>query len=343
MNAKLAPIQEPRDVAVLKRGLFLTEANTVKFLDLIKGDLWTVSGDYMTGNTGAPGSFASQAKLSVPFGVVARSEYLFKLSNIFSSSPLRLVKWPFEIYFSEMKNHQVRKIQFDATKITTNSDARVFSTFGRIFNVAGTGMPGYSGDGKDALFSRLDNPAGLFIDHDDMLWIADMNNNRIRIIYINETVTSDRQGNIYTAIGEGPQGYGGIGVISLTAQLNKPMFLTVSFVDPLEENDEDGRMLRALCYFTEHANHIARRVQMFYGESCGFANAPICGIIDRFLGTPLVAGTALGTRRDQAQLNSPTGITFNSNQNMVYVADAGNHRIVAVPVAQIVSMGRAVV
>jgi sugar lactone lactonase YvrE len=57
------------------------------------------------------------------------------------------------------------------------------------------GQPGFSGDGGPAADARLDHPGGMAIDPAGELYIADLNNRRVRKI--------DRSGNITTAIGNG--------------------------------------------------------------------------------------------------------------------------------------------
>ena len=74
------------------------------------------------------------------------------------------------VYFSDQEfnegpiGHRVRKIDSDGT-ITT---------------VAGTGEPGFSGDGGPASEAELNRPFGVAVDADGNLSIVDSGNNRIR-------------------------------------------------------------------------------------------------------------------------------------------------------------------
>lgn len=54
---------------------------------------------------------------------------------------------------------------------------------GTLIRVAGTGTPGYSGDGGDAASATLDQPWGLTLDGAGNLLVADMGNQRVREIY----------------------------------------------------------------------------------------------------------------------------------------------------------------
>lgn len=54
--------------------------------------------------------------------------------------------------------------------------------FGKIDTIAGNGEAGYSGDGEDASRARLNGPAGLAIDKEDNVYIAELQNHAIRKI-----------------------------------------------------------------------------------------------------------------------------------------------------------------
>jgi trimeric autotransporter adhesin len=69
-----------------------------------------------------------------------------------------------DIYVSDSQNHRVRRIDPD----------------GIITTVAGTGAPGWSGDGGSARRAELNVPAGLALDGKGNLYIADQRNNRVR-------------------------------------------------------------------------------------------------------------------------------------------------------------------
>lgn len=61
-----------------------------------------------------------------------------------------------------------------------NSSIRKVSTSGIISTVAGNGTPGFSGDGGPAIKAQLSAPAGLAVDDAGNLYIADLNNLRVR-------------------------------------------------------------------------------------------------------------------------------------------------------------------
>jgi uncharacterized protein (TIGR03437 family) len=58
---------------------------------------------------------------------------------------------------------------------------------GLITTIAGTGSPGYSGDGGPATSGELNNPSGIAIDTAGKIYISDSNNGRIRVLTSNCT------------------------------------------------------------------------------------------------------------------------------------------------------------
>jgi len=67
---------------------------------------------------------------------------------------------------------------------------RRIDTSGVITTVAGTGRPGFSGDGGPATKAKLDSPFGLVFDSAGNLYIADNGNGRIRKIDTRGVITT---------------------------------------------------------------------------------------------------------------------------------------------------------
>ena len=65
---------------------------------------------------------------------------------------------------------------------TRNNRIRCVTPGGLIFTVAGTGEPGFRGDGGPAADARLNLPAGLAVDASGNLLVADTGNHRIRLL-----------------------------------------------------------------------------------------------------------------------------------------------------------------
>jgi hypothetical protein len=86
--------------------------------------------------------------------------------------------------------------------------------------VAGTGLPGYSGDGGPATQAQLNEPEGLAVGADGTVYFADAQNNRVRSI--------SSQGTITTIAGNGTNGSVGIGGPATSAELADPRDVAVA-------------------------------------------------------------------------------------------------------------------
>lgn len=121
------------------------DSNVVRRMDLKTGRLSTVAGNGQKGYSGDGGP-AIEASLNQPY------EILFDPAG--------------NMYFAEMPNHVVR---------------RVDGKTGIISTLAGTGMPGFSGDGGPAAQAQLRQPHSIALDpRGEALYIADIGNRRIR-------------------------------------------------------------------------------------------------------------------------------------------------------------------
>ena len=94
---------------------------------------------------------------------------------------------------------------------TGNSRIRRIDAEGVITTIAGTGEPGFGGDGGPAAEAQLTFPGALAVDGSGNLYVADSGNNGIRRI--------DAEGVITTIAGTGERGFGGDGGPATEAQL----------------------------------------------------------------------------------------------------------------------------
>ncbi|GIW41420.1 MAG: hypothetical protein KatS3mg076_1997 [Candidatus Binatia bacterium] len=109
------------------------------------------------------------------------------------------------VYFADTLNHRIRKLVF------SDADFRD----GRVVTVAGTGEPGFSGDGGPAIEARLRFPQDLEFGPDGKLYFADAENHRIRRIDLDT-------GTIETVAGTGEPGFSGDGGPATAARLDRP-------------------------------------------------------------------------------------------------------------------------
>ena len=172
---------------------------------------------------------------------------------------------------------------------------RITSSTGTISTIAGTGTPGYSGDGGAATSAQLDSPVALTVDSSGNVFLADeaFSNNRVRKI-------TGSTGVISTVAGTGSTGYSGDGGSALSADINAPYGLTT---------DSSGNL-----YIADTGNHRLRMV------------AVSTGVISTIAGTGSAGYSGDGSAATSAKLNGPAGIAMDTSGNF-YISDANNHRI----------------
>ncbi len=107
------------------------------------------------------------------------------------------------LYYSDFSNHRVRRIGVD----------------GIITTIAGTGSGAFGGDGGPAAQAQLSAPAGLAMDANGNLYVADSGNHRVRKI--------DSTGVITTVAGTGEKGFAGDGGPAVNAQLASPIDVAI--------------------------------------------------------------------------------------------------------------------
>jgi hypothetical protein len=159
--------------------------------------------------------------------------------------------------------------------------------------IAGTGSPGFSGDGGLAVEAAVNNPYGLTIGPDGALYFCEIGNHRVRRL----DLTTKR---ISTEAGSGKKGYSGDGGPALSADLNEPY--EVRF-------DGAGNM-----YFAEMQSHVVRRIDAR------------TRIISTVAGTGVAGFAGDGGPATRALLRQPHSIAFDQ-QGRLLICDIGNLRI----------------
>jgi uncharacterized protein (TIGR03437 family) len=118
-----------------------------------------------------------------------------------------------------------------------NNRIRVVTPAGSISTVAGTGLPGYTGDGHQATSAQIVSPSGLAVDYSGAVYITDSSSLVRRFVV---------GGPIFTIAGNGTQGYSGDGGPAISAQLNAPMGLAVDSKGVLYVADAANNSIRSL-------------------------------------------------------------------------------------------------
>jgi len=183
----------------------------------------------------------------------------------------------------------------DVFFVDQNSVVERNASTGLLTVVAGNGTTGYSGDGGPATSAQLNGPAGLALDDNGNLYIADAGNNVIREV---------SGGTISTIAGNGAFGSGCANGPALTAQLNGPGGVAVD--------------LHGNVYIADTGDYCIRKVSG--------------GTITRVAGTgaPLYSGDT--GQAVNAAIGFTMSVAVDTNGN-VYIADAGNERIRKVTVS----------
>jgi hypothetical protein len=196
-----------------KTGTFYGQAMTA-------GHIYTVAG----GGTGGDGGPATQASLDGPSDV--------------------LVDAAGNLVIADTLHHRIR--------VVASKSGRFYGqnmTAGDIYAIAGTGNHGFFGDGGPALSAELDWPAGVAVDGAGNVAIADLRNNRVRVVAATTRTfygVAMTAGHIYTVAGDGFQGYFGDGRQATKAELNNPAGLAAGPNGSLLITDAGSARVRTL-------------------------------------------------------------------------------------------------
>ena len=156
------------------------------------------------------------------------------------------------IYIADTNHHRIRKI------------AAVDST---ISTIAGTGSPGFLGDGDLPSNARLTFPSAIAVDSLGTLYIADRFNHRVRRI--------NPSGNITTIAGIDSFGFGGDGGAANIAKLASPGGLFLSRNDTLYIADASNHRVRRIA--PDDTRGITRADSVSPGDEVGLLSVSLTG------------------------------------------------------------------
>ena len=154
--ANTAKLNSPQAICIDNNNNFLyicdTYNNRVRRVDLVTDIISDFAGNGFQGFGGDTG-LALVGSLNLPTAVSVNSIG--------------------DVYIADSGNNRIRKV-----------------SLGRIFTVAGNGAAGYGGDGMPAVLTRLNNPTGVAVDMNGNIYIADSDNNRIRLVKPNNIIST---------------------------------------------------------------------------------------------------------------------------------------------------------
>ncbi|MCK5082538.1 MAG: hypothetical protein KAR31_06490, partial [Candidatus Omnitrophica bacterium] len=247
-----------------------------------------------TGSSVGDGKPATEAKLYSPSGVAVSPDG--------------------SLYIADTFNNRIRKVD----------------TSGIITTVAGTGLPGYSGNGVLATTANLYLPRDVAIGPDGSLYIADTSNNRIRKV--------DTDGIITTVMGTGGLGFPIDGELAVNSKVQWPygvvigpdnnMYVVGSHYQETYRVDPGGIVTKLLgrgefgiaaghdnsIYVSEAYNQRVLRVD---------ANRNVTVVAGIYRAGGYNGDQGLAT---ESRLNYPHGITIREDGSL-FIADTTNNRI----------------
>ena len=252
-----AKLNLPSGLATDKKGnLFISDRSNdrIRVVDK-KGVIRTYAGSGVAGFQGDAGP-ALKAQLDKPFGIA-----LDEAENL---------------YIADRNNNRVRKV----------------SPEGIITTVAGDGGFFFMGDNGPAYRASVAAPTGVAVDKKGNLYIADRNNNRIRLV--------DKLGMIRTVAGTGQQDYNGDSETARETNLYLPFGLIV---------DSNDNLL-----IIDRSHYRIRRID------------PKSGEVETVAGNGLKLFAGDGGPATGATLSFPHGMFLDKDDNLIF-SDKGHYRI----------------
>ncbi|MEE2986442.1 MAG: hypothetical protein VX667_01470 [Nitrospinota bacterium] len=312
-SATQAKLKVPAGLTFDKRGnLYIAdrENHRVRKVDT-KGIITTIAGTGTSGFSG-DGGLAVEASLNLPSGVVVDDKgnvYISDRSNnrvrvVNSKGIIRTyagngdegyrgdagpalkatLDKPFglaldkkgNLYIADRNNNRIRKV----------------TPKGMITTIAGDGGFFFMGDNGPAYRASIAGPTGVAVDGKGNIYIADRNNNRIRVV--------DPVGMIRTVAGTGQQDYNGDSEVARETNLYLPFGLAV---------DSKGHLL-----VIDRSHYRIRRID------------PKAGKVETVAGNGEKMFAGDGGPATGAKLYFPHGMAVDKNDNLFF-SDKGHYRI----------------
>lgn len=242
------------------------------------------------------------------------------------------------LYFSDAGNGRLRNLrtagivssvaQITARGVAVDEAGNVYASdgashvivridlVGRATVLAGTGVPGFSGDGGAASSAQLNSPSGVAVDGQGSLYISDTGNNRIRVI--------GADGVIRTIAGNGAADFSGDGGPARPASLNAPAGLAVDSAGNIWIADAGNNRVRKLTPGPAEAEQdqtvsVVNAASILPGP---VAPGEMVSIFGLGIGPATPAGGALDASGRLATELAATKVLFNGTPAPLYYAQA---------------------
>ncbi|HXZ12499.1 MAG TPA: choice-of-anchor L domain-containing protein [Candidatus Sulfotelmatobacter sp.] len=211
------------------------------------------------------------------------------------------------VYIADYKLDRIRIVCVVASCPAPNIATPVV---GDIYNFAGSGTVGYSGDNGPAVSATLNQPFGLAFDSNGNLYIADANNNVIRMV--------TPAGIISTVAFNGLPSFGGMGGPALSASMQFPQQVALDNLGNLFVGGGLDNVVVRIDAVSGTVVTVAGDVHNLDGGFNGDGGASTSALISNFA----------------LSIFTNTG----SGVHTLYIADAGNNRVRSVTLAPVAAI-----
>jgi len=203
-SAANAQLNLPTAVSVDASGnVLIADTNNHRIRKIVSGVITTVAGTGEEGYLGDGGA-ATLALLDSPNGVAFDTLVVGKF------------------YIGDTHNQRIRRVAADGT-ITT---------------LAGSGTKSFAGDGLTGTSIGLAGPRGLAVDASGRIYLADSDNNRLRLIGTNGTIS--------TVAGDGEESFSGDSGLAVKAALDTPRTVAVNSAGFVALADTNNQRVRGI-------------------------------------------------------------------------------------------------
>lgn len=286
--ATSAELNYPSDIFVDVSGdIFIADTDNFVIREVTAGIIQTVIGNNTLAYSG-DGGLATNAELNAPGGVAVDSAG--------------------DIFIADSASSVIREV------LAATGDIQTVA--GSYYQPVGMALCDYSGDGGPATSAQLCEPGGVFVDASGNIFVADTQNNAIRVVNTGTTpitiaTVTIQPGDIATVAGNGvlcsdSATACGDGGPATSAELANPYGVFVDSAENIFIADTDDYVIREVAASSGTINTVAGNY-----TQCIQANTPTCGD---------------GATATTAELNSPFGVFVDVAED-IFIADTFDNRI----------------